>query len=58
MFVVPLFVIRWRCSWRRSISRGVRGATLFRIVFFFPNLSAASRRRCCGCTSTTRRAGW
>jgi len=38
MFVVPLFVIPLALFLAASISRGVRGATLFRIVFFFPNL--------------------
>jgi len=38
MFVIPLFVIPLALFLAASISRGVRGATLFRIVFFFPNL--------------------
>jgi len=38
MFMVPLFVIPLAMFLAASISRGVRGATLFRIVFFFPNL--------------------
>ncbi|MEO6435831.1 MAG: extracellular solute-binding protein [Tepidisphaeraceae bacterium] len=38
MFVVPLFVIPLAMFLAASISRGVRGATLFRVVFFFPNL--------------------
>jgi len=38
MFMVPLFVIPLAMFLAASISRGVWGATLFRIVFFFPNL--------------------
>jgi raffinose/stachyose/melibiose transport system permease protein len=38
MFVIPLFVIPLALFLAASISRGVRGATLFRVVFFFPNL--------------------
>jgi raffinose/stachyose/melibiose transport system permease protein len=38
MFAVPLFVIPLAMFLAAAISRGVRGATLFRIVFFFPNL--------------------
>jgi len=38
MFVVPLFVIPLALFLAATISRGVRGATLFRVVFFFPNL--------------------
>jgi raffinose/stachyose/melibiose transport system permease protein len=38
MFMVPLFVIPLAMFLAASISRGVRGATIFRVVFFFPNL--------------------
>ena len=38
MLVVPLFVVPLALFLAASISRGVWGATLFRIVFFFPNL--------------------
>jgi raffinose/stachyose/melibiose transport system permease protein len=38
MFMVPLFVIPLAMFLAASISRGVHGATLFRVVFFFPNL--------------------
>ena len=38
MFVVPVFVIPLALFLAASINRGVRGATIFRIVFFFPNL--------------------
>jgi raffinose/stachyose/melibiose transport system permease protein len=38
MLVVPLFVIPLAMFLAASISRGVKGATLFRVVFFFPNL--------------------
>ncbi len=38
MFVVPLFVVPLAMFLAAAISRGVWGATLFRIVFFFPNL--------------------
>jgi ABC-type sugar transport system permease subunit len=38
MFVVPLFVVPLAMFLAASISRGVRGATFFRVVFFFPNL--------------------
>ena len=38
MLVVPAFVIPLALFLAACISRGVRGATLFRVVFFFPNL--------------------
>src|SRR6185436_8250852 len=38
MFVVPVFVIPLALFLAASINRGVWGATIFRIVFFFPNL--------------------
>src|SRR5262249_49237233 len=38
MFVVPLFVVPLALFLAASISRGIWGGTLFRIVFFFPNL--------------------
>jgi raffinose/stachyose/melibiose transport system permease protein len=38
MVVVPLFVIPLAMFLAATISRGVWGAKLFRIVFFFPNL--------------------
>jgi raffinose/stachyose/melibiose transport system permease protein len=38
MLIVPLFVIPLAMFLAASISRGVRGATIFRVVFFFPNL--------------------
>jgi raffinose/stachyose/melibiose transport system permease protein len=38
MLVVPLFVVPLALFLAASISRGIWGATLFRIVFFFPNL--------------------
>nr|MBA3272369.1 ABC transporter permease subunit [Chthoniobacterales bacterium] len=38
MVVVPLFVIPLAMFLAAALSRGVKGATLFRVVFFFPNL--------------------
>src|SRR5439155_2153299 len=38
MFVVPLFVVPLALFLAATISRGIWGAKLFRIVFFFPNL--------------------
>jgi len=38
MFVIPLFVLPLSLFLAACISRGVKGATLFRITFFFPNI--------------------
>jgi raffinose/stachyose/melibiose transport system permease protein len=38
MFVVPVFVIPLALFLAAVIHRGIRGANVFRIVFFFPNL--------------------
>ena len=38
MFVVPLFVVPLSMFLAVSISRGIWGSNIFRIVFFFPNL--------------------
>ncbi len=38
MFVIPLFVLPLSLFFAACISRGVRGASLFRTVFFFPNI--------------------
>jgi ABC-type sugar transport system permease subunit/ABC-type glycerol-3-phosphate transport system substrate-binding protein len=41
MLVIPLFVIPLSLFLAACISRGLRGSTLFRIVFFFPNILGA-----------------
>ena len=41
MFVIPMFVIPLALFLAACISRGIGGARLFRIVFFFPNLLGA-----------------
>jgi raffinose/stachyose/melibiose transport system permease protein len=38
MFVVPLFVVPLALFLAATISRGIWGSNLFRVVFFFPNL--------------------
>src|SRR5207237_321499 len=38
MVVIPLFVIPISLFLAACVNRGIFGATLFRIVFFFPNL--------------------
>jgi raffinose/stachyose/melibiose transport system permease protein len=38
MIVIPLFVIPFSLFLAACISRGIGGAKLFRVVFFFPNL--------------------
>lgn len=38
MFIIPLFVLPLSLFLATCISRGVWGSTLFRIVFFFPNI--------------------
>ena len=38
MFVIPLFVVPLALFLAACISRGIGGAALFRVVFFFPNL--------------------
>jgi raffinose/stachyose/melibiose transport system permease protein len=38
MFVIPMFVVPLSMFLAASISRGIWGAKLFRIVFFFPNM--------------------
>ena len=41
MLVIPLFVIPLSLFLAACISRGLKGSTLFRIVFFFPNILGA-----------------
>jgi raffinose/stachyose/melibiose transport system permease protein len=41
MLVIPLFVIPLSLFLASCISRGLKGSTLFRIVFFFPNILGA-----------------
>jgi len=41
MFVIPMFVLPLSLFFASCISRRVIGATLFRIVFFFPNILGA-----------------
>ena len=41
MFVIPMFVIPLALFLAACISRGIGGAKLFRVVFFFPNLLGA-----------------
>ena len=38
MFVIPLFVLPLSMFFAACISRGVRGQSIFRVVFFFPNI--------------------
>src|SRR5262245_21251264 len=38
MLLIPLFVIPISLFLAAAVNRGVRGASLFRVVFFFPNL--------------------
>ncbi len=38
MFMIPLFVLPLALFLAACLSRGVRGAGLFRVVFFFPNI--------------------
>jgi len=41
MLVIPLFVIPLSLFLAACISRGLKGSTVFRIVFFFPNILGA-----------------
>jgi len=41
MLVIPLFVIPLSLFLATCISRGLKGSTVFRIVFFFPNILGA-----------------
>ncbi len=41
MFMIPLFVLPLALVLPACLSRGVRGAALFRVVFFFPNILGA-----------------
>ncbi len=38
MFVIPLFVLPLSLFFAACISRGLRGQSFFRVVFFFPNI--------------------